>query len=82
MLVLLLLACNNQCQQICQELADYAQSDCGMTVSDTEVADCESSLQDLPDGRDAACAEVNDPEKIREWWTCDDLAENFQNGAK
>lgn len=81
MLLLLILACENPCQQICTEMAAYAQDECGFTVDDQEVADCKDSLAELPDGRAEACEEVNDQETIAEWWTCEELAENFQNGA-
>ena len=83
MLVLLVLAgCNNACQQICVELANYAQDDCGLTVTQDQITECQESQADLPEGRNEQCLEVADPEYIREWWTCDDLAQNFQDGAK
>jgi hypothetical protein len=80
--LLLLAACNNACQQICDELAAYAEDDCGLTVSQDQVSECKKSQADLEAGQNEACMEVADPEYIREWWTCDELAENFQDGAK
>lgn len=84
MLVLLVLAaCNNACQQICVEMANYAESDeCGLNVTDEQVAECQKAQADLPEGRNEQCMEVADPDYIREWWTCDELAENFKDGSK
>lgn len=76
--------CRNACQQVCAEMKRYAESDeCGMEVDDEEFEACldaypASSL--TPELRDQ-CNEFSDPETLREWWSCDDLAENFQNGV-
>jgi hypothetical protein len=80
---LLLAGCGNACQQLCDNLADFAASECAMTVDPDEVSTCREAYagQSLAEGDAQACAASNDPEYIREWWTCDDLAENFANGT-
>ncbi len=68
--------CSNHCQDICQELADYA-AECNITVSSDEVSDCKSNHQrrDLDDGELELCQDFKDYDTIREEWTCEDLAE-------
>lgn len=74
--------CGNPCQQLCNELADYA-AECGLTVSPAEVAQCRDDFSgaNLEEGDAQTCADANNPEYIREWWTCDDVAENFAHGG-
>lgn len=84
LLALLPLAgCGNPCQDLCSQLADYA-AECGLTVSPDEVAQCRSdyATPNLDEGEAQTCADANNPDYIREWWTCDDLAENFGNGSQ
>lgn len=75
---LALAGCDNPCQQLCDELANYA-ADCGYTVSPDQVEGCKADYAkaDLDDGVLQSCADHNDPDALREWWTCEDVAENF-----
>lgn len=84
LLLAVLPGCGNPCQQLCDELADMAAKDCGFTVSPDEVATCRETFagSNLAEGEAQTCADINDPEYVREWWTCDDLAENFSNAAQ
>jgi hypothetical protein len=74
LLAALLGGCNNPCQQLCLEIADYA-SECGYTVSSEDLSTCRSAYAGTDQGE--ACATSLDAD-VREWWTCDDVAENFQ----
>ncbi len=76
LLLLLSVSCANDCQDLCQELAEYA-TECELVVSDTELEECktENQRRDLEDGEMELCEEFNDPEVIREEWTCSDLEE-------
>jgi hypothetical protein len=40
---LALSGCNNDCQRLCKEIADY-WSDCGIAFGETDVADCRKSF--------------------------------------
>jgi hypothetical protein len=80
--LLALSGCGNPCQQLCSEMADYA-NECGLTVTPDELAACKdnNASANLPEGALQTCADHNDPAALREWWTCQDLAENFTNGG-
>lgn len=72
-----LAGCGNPCQQVCSEMADYAR-ECGLTVTPGDVQNCESNYQGgvSPETADV-CREFSDPNTMREWWTCDDVAQNM-----
>lgn len=74
LLAALLGGCNNPCQQLCLEIADYA-SECGYTVSAEDLSECRATY--AASEQTDACTESLDAD-VREWWTCDDVAENFQ----
>lgn len=76
----LLGGCSNPCQQLCVEMANYAE-DCGMTVSSEDVKNCSESFSDVEDNQAQQCQDWNDANKVRDWWTCDDIADNFQKGG-
>ncbi len=79
--LLSLLACGNPCQQLCTQLADYAE-ECGLSVTNEDIRACEESQSGPLEKEDAQlCRDLTDPDDIREWWTCDDLAENFTDGS-
>lgn len=79
--LLLLAGCGNACQQMCVDLAVYAENDCGLTIPDGEVDACKEANAEADDARLDQCAETRDPEAMREWWDCEDLAENWTNVA-
>ncbi|MCB9760873.1 MAG: hypothetical protein H6739_13630 [Alphaproteobacteria bacterium] len=73
-----LVACNNPCQDLCKEIASYAE-DCNITVPDTEPGACidamrrrELTAEDRDTCRDNA-------EFLRDEWTCADVELYFDN---
>lgn len=78
--VALLGACGNPCQSVCTEMARYAE-ECGLTVSREDVLTCKETQADVSADAADACRDYNDPDALREWWSCDDLAENYRNGG-
>jgi hypothetical protein len=56
-------------------------SDCGLTVTETDLEDCAASYAEVDEATAAACAEADDPGRLEEWWTCEELAANYSNGA-
>lgn len=62
-------------------MGKYAE-ECGLTVSNDDIQACQDAYADADDTEKDQCAEWSDPDALREWWTCENLAENFQNGAK
>ncbi len=77
----LLGACNNPCQAMCVEMANYAE-ECGYTVSSDELQSCRDSFatETLTDARAQQCITASDADQLREWWTCEELLENYANG--
>ena len=75
-----LAACGNPCQDVCVEMARSAD-ECGLTVSRDDILTCKEQEADVTDDEASACRDYRDPDALREWWTCDDLAENYQNGG-
>lgn len=77
---LALTGCRNACQQMCVDLAQYAE-ECGQTPSAEEVDACIDARKTSLIGREKVdqCQEIQDPQKLREWWSCEDLAENWTN---
>jgi hypothetical protein len=77
----LLGGCSNPCQQLCLEMADYAE-ECGLTVSADEVKSCRDAYANADQTETAQCQTWNDADQVREWWSCQDVEDNFQNGLK
>ena len=72
--------CNNPCQQVCLEMASYAE-ECGLTVTNDAIAACRDGYGDASGEEIDQCRGWNEPDQLREWWTCDDVAENFLDGS-
>ena len=77
-----LAACDNPCQSLCEEMATYAE-ECELTVSIDDVQGCKDAFagDKLGEGDKDLCKTWSDPTALREWWTCEDVAGNFQNGG-
>lgn len=78
----LLSACNNPCQALCYDMAQYAR-ECGYTSTANDLQSCRDSLvsESLAEGQQAECQEISDPETLREWWTCEELLDNYTSAA-
>jgi hypothetical protein len=76
-------ACGNPCVALCDDMARYAK-ECGYDVSQDEIDAChqDNASSTLTDERAQECIEAGDPDQLREWWSCDDLADNYQNAVK
>lgn len=75
-----LVACHNPCQDLCKEIAQYAE-DCGLTVPDGEPGACIDATRrsELEDGDTQTCRENAD--FLRTEWTCDDVALYFDGAS-
>ena len=79
--LLVLLGCESPCVSLCQTMAERA-TECGLSVSESALEDCATAYEETDEATDAACLEADDPERLSEWWTCDELADNYSDGAK
>ena len=75
-LLILLPACSNPCQELCSELADYAE-ECGISVSGDQISQCEDDHSNdlLRPGEAETCDEYFGD--VRDEWTCDDISNYF-----
>ena len=79
--LLVLLGCQNACQDLCQTMATRA-AECGLSVTQDELESCVTSNPDPSPDWELQCLDANDAARLQEWWSCDDLKENYTNGAK
>ena len=69
--------CRNSCQQLCNDMANFAKDNCGKEFSSDEVSQCISdhSKEDA-DAREA-CSTAAPGLDSTEEWNCDDIQEYF-----
>ena len=74
--------CRNDCQQLCAEMADFAEEQCGRTWATTDIRTCmqNNSNRATNDVRRDACAD--NIETLREEWTCDDIDKYFDQNTQ
>ncbi len=70
---LLLTGCRNDCQQVCQNMADVAQSDCNLEFSQDEINQCMDNYRkkNLSAEQLDTCKEHGD--NIAKEWDCEDI---------
>jgi hypothetical protein len=73
---LLLSGCRNDCQQLCLEMAEYAESECNKTFPDAQLKSCQEKYADASDQKLEACASYG-PRLKDEWEGCDQINEYF-----
>jgi hypothetical protein len=73
----LLSGCANECQQVCNEMADWAENECDKEFSKEEINECYTNFanDEVSDAQLADCAEYKD--RIDEEWTCEDISVYF-----
>ena len=81
MMLLATTGCRNNCQQLCQEMADFASEDCGQEFSKDDVKACMDAYhsREIDDQTDEVCEDISP--SLREEWTCDDIAAYFDGGG-
>jgi len=75
-IALLLAGCQNECQQICLDMADYAESDCDKTFSEDQIDECLKSFADPTEKQLDNCATYGS--RISEEWSCEDIGDYFK----
>lgn len=72
-----LTGCANECQQVCNEMADWAQTECNKEFSKEDLNECYTEYKNdqVSDAQLADCAEYKD--RIDEEWTCEDIEAYF-----
>jgi hypothetical protein len=79
LLVLLASGCHNACQDVCHTMANYAENECGYTISDGDLDACFDRMagKNLEDGARKACRQFGSKSDIDENFGCDELADYF-----
>ena len=72
-----LAGCKNDCQKLCQELAAYAEEECGLTWSDEEIKQCMADHKRSETTEQERLICESNIDGLREEWTCDDLEDYF-----
>ena len=76
--IALLAGCANECQELCNNMADWAETECDKTFPKEQINDCLAtySNDNVSETQLADCGEYN--ERIDEEWTCDELDSYFE----
>lgn len=73
--------CRNDCQRLCQEMADFAEEDCGKEFPKEQVKECMAAYPnaEVDEDQEAVCADITPT--LREEWTCEEINEYFDAGG-
>ncbi len=70
--------CGNPCQDLCKDMAAYAEDECGITVPDAQVTACiEAQAETTDDAALKVCRQYDSKSAIEEQWGCDELDQYF-----
>ncbi len=72
---LMLTGCQNECQQVCLTMADYAETDCEKTFPEAQVDACLEKFSTATEKELETCATYGD--RVSEEWSCADIGEYF-----
>lgn len=78
--LLALAGCKNDCQKLCDEMADFAE-ECGEAWDREDIKDCRADQANRnvsKEGREACAVALP---SLREEWTCDDIEPYFSGGG-
>ena len=64
--------CENSCQNLCVQMADYSE-DCGRTITEAELQACIDEQSSAGPAELQVCRDYGLPDVVRRQWTCDDL---------
>lgn len=67
--------CRNSCQQLCQDIADYGESTCGLEFTSDQISQCISDHNKEDAETRSACSDA--APSLEEEWTCEDIQEYF-----
>lgn len=72
--------CANHCQNLCENMADFARSECDLDVPGSQVDDCIAEFEDSSSDEEATC-ESNSDITNEEGWTCEMMASYFEGSG-
>lgn len=79
LLLPLLGGCNNPCQALCVEIADFAKSECGLEFPDAQLDQCiaDHASANLAEGEPKVCRDGRGD--VETEWDCDEIEAYFDN---
>lgn len=80
-IVLGISGCRNNCQELCQEMAAFAEEECKKTFPEEQVDQCmvQYDKEKIDEKQDEVCEEILPT--LREEWTCDEIDDYFAGGG-
>ena len=74
----LMTGCSSHCQQLCENMAVFAEDTCNIKVPETQINDCLTAFEDPTDDQEEACESAQDI-KNEEGWTCELVEKYFSD---
>ncbi len=70
-------SCRNSCQDLCYDMADFLEKECGITVNDADIQTCVDEQAGVDATDRAACRQFDGAKQIEEEWGCEELEGYF-----
>jgi len=73
--------CRNDCQALCQEMADFSEEECNKEFPKEQVDACMETYhsREIEEEQEQICEDITPT--LREEWTCDDVNDYFTGGG-
>jgi hypothetical protein len=73
--------CRNSCQDLCQEMADFAVEECNKEFPKEQIKACMETYhnKEIDDDQKQVCEDITPT--LREEWTCDDVNDYFSGSG-
>ncbi|HCH62990.1 MAG: hypothetical protein CL927_10160 [Deltaproteobacteria bacterium] len=79
--ILSISGCRNNCQELCEEMAAFAEEECNNTFPEQQVDQClaDYDKEKIDEKQDAVCEDTLPT--LREEWTCEEIEDYFAGGG-
>ena len=67
--------CSTNCQQLCENMEEFAKNECKINVPDSQLNDCITAFEDPSEAEEDACETFQNID-AEEGWTCE-LVEKY-----
>jgi len=75
LMLTVLSGCSSHCQQLCENMAEFAESECDIKVAGSQVDDCIAEFEEPSEAEEEACETYQDIQN-EAGWTCE-LVEKY-----
>jgi hypothetical protein len=77
--LIMLVGCRNPCQNLCLDIRDFAEEECGITVPEEQVKSCLKTQRQIEREQAQSC--MTAAPSLEEEWECDDVEVYFRTEA-